>query len=225
MKVLVIGTPTQTEELQQILPETADITIAENIATVEHAIPHFPLIFDLAFDESPNRLAHYDKAKATVFAGAVCQSLAQATHDHSLPTEVTLIGMNTLPTMINRPSLECSVLQAADQAHGEEIAAWIGRPINWVADRVGMVTPRIVLMLINEACYTHQEGTATKADIDLGMKLGTAYPRGPLAWADAIGIERVHQSLLAMLHDTHDERYRISPLLQRHFLTRTPITD
>jgi 3-hydroxybutyryl-CoA dehydrogenase len=45
-----------------------------------------------------------------------------------------------------------------------------------VEDRVGMVTPRVIFMIINEACCTLQEGTASMKDIDTSMKLGTNYP-------------------------------------------------
>ena len=48
-------------------------------------------------------------------------------------------------------------------------------PLERCGDRVGMVTPRVMAMIINEAYFTVQEGTATKSDIDLGMQLGTNY--------------------------------------------------
>lgn len=226
MKILVIGTPQQTEELQAMLPADAEATIAHDINQVEYAIPNFKLIFDLSFDQSENRLLFYTKAKDTlVIAGAVKRTLAESVFQFGQAPVVSLIGMNTLPTLINRPALECSVLKEKDKEKGHEVGRLLGRTVHWVADRVGMVTPRILLMLINEACYTHQEGTASRSDIDLGMQLGTAYPRGPLAWADAIGIELVHNCLEAVYQDTRDERYRISPLLRHHFLTGTPLSS
>jgi 3-hydroxybutyryl-CoA dehydrogenase len=87
-----------------------------------------------------------------------------------------------------------------------------------VEDRAGMATPRILCMIINEACYTLQEGTASIRDIDLGMKLGTNYPHGPFEWANAIGIANVYQVLEAMYEDTKEERYKICPLLKTKYL-------
>jgi len=81
-----------------------------------------------------------------------------------------------------------------------------------------MVTPRIIFMIINEACYTLQERTATIQDIDLGMKLGTNYPLGPFEWADKIGIKNVYETLLAVYEDTKDERYKICSLLKTMYL-------
>ena len=59
-------------------------------------------------------------------------------------------------------------------------------------ERVGdAVLPRIVAQLVNEACFALGEGTGSAADIDAGMELGLNHPRGPLAWGDLIGPERV----------------------------------
>ena len=87
-----------------------------------------------------------------------------------------------------------------------------------VEDRVGMVKPRVIFMIINEACYTLQEGTATIEDIDMAMKLGTNYPFGPFEWCDRIGVTSVFETLAAMYEDTKDERYKICPLLKTKYL-------
>jgi len=88
-----------------------------------------------------------------------------------------------------------------------------------VEDRVGMISPRIICMIINEAYYTLQEGTASKKDIDSGMKLGTAYPHGPFEWANIIGLKNVYTLLCAIFHDTMDERYKVCNLLKTEALT------
>ena len=84
-----------------------------------------------------------------------------------------------------------------------------------VDDRVGMVTPRVICMIINEAYYTVQEGTANKNDIDTAMKLGTSYPYGPFEWASIIGLKNVYNVLAAVYDDTKDERYKICQMLKR----------
>ena len=70
-------------------------------------------------------------------------------------------------------------------------------------------------MIINEAYFTLEEGTASREDIDLGMRLGTNYPMGPFEWKDAWGIDRVKQLLEALLASTGDERYLVWPLLKQ----------
>jgi 3-hydroxybutyryl-CoA dehydrogenase len=69
-------------------------------------------------------------------------------------------------------------------------------------------------MIINEAYYTLEEGTANRGDIDLAMKLGTNYPYGPFEWAQRIGIHHLVKLLDALHQDTHDERYKVCNLLR-----------
>ena len=134
----------------------------------------------------------------------------------------TYFGFCGLPTLLNRPLLEVSLYHEADREKLAATCAALGTDYRVVADRVGLVTPRVICQIINEACFTVQEGTATMQDVDLGMKLGTSYPRGPFAWANAIGVERVYAVLEAMWHDTHDERYKVCPLLKRQALRGEP---
>lgn len=85
-------------------------------------------------------------------------------------------------------------------------------------DVAGLALMRIVCGLANEAADV-MTWTGTRAqDIDVAMVLGTAYPLGPLAWADAIGPSRVVR-VLEHLHAHYGEaRYRRSPrLLRAHF--------
>jgi len=78
-----------------------------------------------------------------------------------------------------------------------------------------MATPRVVSMIINEAYYLLQERGAAANDIDAALKLGVNYPYGPFEWAEKIGIANIAQTLEAVYHDTHDERYKICPLLKK----------
>ena len=64
-----------------------------------------------------------------------------------------------------------------------------------VEDRSGLVTPRLICMIINEAYYALEEGTASRDDIDLAIKSGTNYPYGPFEWAKRIGIRNVVEFL------------------------------
>jgi 3-hydroxybutyryl-CoA dehydrogenase len=63
-----------------------------------------------------------------------------------------------------------------------------------------------------------QEGTASKEDIDTSMKLGTNYPFGPFEWANKIGIKHVYETIEAIYLDTHDERYKVCPMLKTMYL-------
>ena len=72
---------------------------------------------------------------------------------------------------------------------------------------------RIVCQLINEAAFAFGEGVGSASDIDLGMTLGLAHPRGPMAWGDAIGLGHVRAVLAGLWETYHEERYRTAPAL------------
>ena len=59
----------------------------------------------------------------------------------------------------------------------------------------------------------------TREDIDKAMKLGTNYPHGPFEWCERIGVKHVYEVLEAVYEDTKDERYMISPLLKKEYLS------
>jgi len=84
-----------------------------------------------------------------------------------------------------------------------------------LADVAGLALLRIVACLVNEAADLMTWQGTRAADIDTAMRLGVAYPMGPLAWADALGPERVATVLAHLQHHYGDVRYRRSPLLTR----------
>ena len=102
------------------------------------------------------------------------------------------------------------VLAALLQPAGIELLA--------LDDVAGLAVMRIVCGLANEAADVMAWSGASAADIDIAMVLGTAYPMGPLAWADALGASRVVQVLEHLHAHYGDNRYRRSPrLLRAHF--------
>ena len=77
------------------------------------------------------------------------------------------------------------------------------------------ILDRILAMLINEAADAVLLRIASPADIDLAMTKGVNYPKGLLAWADAIGIQTVYDRLAALQEEYGEDRYRPSALLKR----------
>lgn len=220
MKIFARGEKLRTDELQARLAHLkADWTIIEETQAVPDSVRDFDFLFDLNMDEGINHLATYAQLKnKPVFVSAIKKSLAQMAHEYGKPVECVLVGMNALPTFINRNLAEVSLYNETDATQFQSVMNQLEWTYKLVADRVGMVTPRIIMMIINEACYTVQEGTATPADIDTSMKLGTNYPFGPFEWANRIGVKHVYETLEAVYTDTHDERYKICSLLKSTYL-------
>jgi 3-hydroxybutyryl-CoA dehydrogenase len=79
----------------------------------------------------------------------------------------------------------------------------------------GGVLERIVCQVINECAFALGEGVGSAQDIDTGMVLGLNYPRGPLAWADEIGLDHVLAVLDGLWEEYREERYRAAPTLRR----------
>lgn len=80
------------------------------------------------------------------------------------------------------------------------------------ADEIGMIGPRVVSMIINEAFFALNDEVSTMDEIDTAMKLGTNYPFGPFEWCNLIGINKVAY-LLKKMAETN-ERYSITPALK-----------
>jgi 3-hydroxybutyryl-CoA dehydrogenase len=129
-----------------------------------------------------------------------------------------LIGIGALPSLLNGELIELARSQTTDDetvARAKELAALLGKESAVVQDSIGLVMPRILCMLANEAYFAMMEGVAAGDDIDTAMKLGTNYPSGPVERAEKIGIKHVHAVLSALYNHFGEDRYRIAPLLRQ----------
>ncbi len=90
-----------------------------------------------------------------------------------------------------------------------------GFVVSRVDDVPGMVVMRTVAMLANEAADAVNTGVCSAAAVDTAMQKGVNYPRGPLAWTDAIGARQVVTVLHNLAASYGEDRYRVSPLLRR----------
>lgn len=97
----------------------------------------------------------------------------------------------------------------------EEMLARLGKEPLWITDSPGMILPRVICMLSNEAAFAFAEGVAPIDTIDKAMQLGTNYPKGPLAWAKEIGYSCIVDVLDQMHAEYGEDRYRVAPLLRR----------
>ena len=122
--------------------------------------------------------------------------------------------MNPVPVM---PGVEVVVgehtaPETTGLAHG--FAEGLGKTTWESADKPGFVVNRVLMPWINEGIRAYDEGVASKADIDAGLRLGTNAPMGPLELADHIGLD-VALHATETLHEELGDRYRPAYLLKR----------
>ncbi|NQW61543.1 MAG: 3-hydroxybutyryl-CoA dehydrogenase [Deltaproteobacteria bacterium] len=84
------------------------------------------------------------------------------------------------------------------------------------SDLPGFVVNRILVPMINEACFALMEGTASVEDIDTAMKLGANHPMGPFALADLIGLDVCLAIMETLQAGFGDPKYRPCPLLRTY---------
>jgi 3-hydroxybutyryl-CoA dehydrogenase len=112
-------------------------------------------------------------------------------------------------------------LARADQCSEEAWQAAVGLfqaagfDVTRIDDVPGMAVMRTVAMLANEAADAVNQGVCSAAAVDIAMQKGVNYPRGPLAWADSVGIAHIVTVLGNLAATYGEDRYRVSPLLRR----------
>ena len=208
MEILIIGSNAELEEVRQKFGpgHTYRVSVSRE---AEKLLAKCDVVFDFTIEENIQLSSYHDYSSSIVFLNTAFISLSQLGISHSK----NVIGFCGLATFVNREIFEVSLPQEDHLATLRKICGELKTDYRVVADRVGFVTPRVICMIINEAYYTVQEGTATREDIDKAMKLGTNYPFGPFEWAQRIGVKNVCKLLEAVHNDTQDQRYRICSML------------
>jgi 3-hydroxybutyryl-CoA dehydrogenase len=203
--VIAGGSPLSMELREQAA--AADWEVLDPEEAGDRQPPH--LILDLLYpDEEPEAPLEGGPQAICCSAGslAALDPGGGAVGFHFLPP----LKDATLVELTRGPDSTDSAAAAA-----ERFFATLGKHTIWVGDGPGLVLGRLVCQVINECAFALGEGVGSAEDIDAGMIHGLNYPRGPLAWADAIGLDHVAAVLDGLYDELHEERYRMAPALRR----------
>jgi 3-hydroxybutyryl-CoA dehydrogenase len=94
------------------------------------------------------------------------------------------------------------------------LSAQLGKQTIVSQDRPGFLVNRILIPLLNEACFALEEGVGSKGHIDAGARLGLGHPLGPLELADLIGLDTVLSIAEILQRDFGDPKYRPCAMLR-----------
>ena len=154
--------------------------------------------------------------RTLILTAALGHSAAEAALD--IHARHRVVGFAALPPLENGQTVELTATpwtEAAALGQAADFFRSVGLETTVVPDGPGLVFPRILCMIINEAAFALMEGVATPEDIDTAMKLGTNYPLGPLEWADRIGLDQIAGMLEGLQAEYGEDRYRPAPVLRQ----------
>ncbi|HEX4622716.1 MAG TPA: 3-hydroxybutyryl-CoA dehydrogenase [Myxococcaceae bacterium] len=124
--------------------------------------------------------------------------------------------MNPVPVMQLVEIIRGAATSEETYQATKSLAAKMGKTTVVSRDFPGFIVNRILIPMLNEACFAVMEGIASPEDVDTAMKLGTNQPMGPLALADFIGLDTCLYIAEVMHKGLGDDKYRPCPLLRQY---------
>jgi 3-hydroxybutyryl-CoA dehydrogenase len=121
------------------------------------------------------------------------------------------------------PAPEARIVEVAKGLYTSEevyqtvcrFARLLDKKVISVIESPGIISTRLIVPWINEACEILMEGVGTMEDIDATMTLGFGLPLGPFAMADKLGLDKVARWLDNLYKEFGDVKYKASPLLRK----------
>lgn len=198
MKIIIRCTNNQQAEIlsKETLPQVSLIFTGNDINMFNKT--DGDVFFDLIADE--HNLDNIKK-DSLVFINAVINTC------NEIPENC--IRINSWNGFLQREIVEIATNK--HQSFVQKTMDAFGWKFQFVADEVGMIAPRIIAMIVNEAYFALEDKVSTPTEIDTAMKLGTNYPYGPFEWSEKIGLKNIY--LLLQKLSKQDSRYTPCNLL------------
>jgi 3-hydroxybutyryl-CoA dehydrogenase len=91
----------------------------------------------------------------------------------------------------------------------------LGRDAILCEESPGLVSVRVFVAQLNEACEVLMEGVTTMESIDKTMRIGLGQTLGPFEMADKIGLDKVNRWMENLYNEFGDKKYIASPIIKR----------
>ena len=206
MNIILIGTPAKFLEFKNNI---ADNLVCHEFQKLEDipvsVLQQSNVLINFEFDQHAENITDYlNTTCPLILLSAVFKKLPNQ-ENNSIDSEV--FGFNGLQGFISNGCWEISNPYKCNTAILLSFLSEINKEMVWVENQVGLVAPRILFQILKEADQAYINKIATKSDIDLAMKLGTNYPKGPFEWMNDFSEKQISDLLQAIRQSSNDSRY------------------
>ncbi len=235
MTIAVLADAVQREDiLSRPTPGTIRFVWADSLRSL--GIIEADVYMDLEFQPEAERILRLKRLlPAPLIVNAVVPTSSE--------TDESFIRINAWPSLLRRPVCELALGDKAQEETVRRVFDALGWPYQLVPDTIGMITPRILAAMVNEAWLTLGRSTNTPEEIDRLMEgqigfpgIGTAADSppgtdpvkgqtaipGPFALGRLIGLEKIYGLLRELARI--DPAVTIAPLLLKELNLATPDT-
>jgi len=199
MRISIISNENTYKELTETYPNISWVHV-QNMNQL-NGVENVDVVFNLNEDACNE---DYSLIKLPILINSVSNTLKELKHG------AHVIRLNGWNGFLKRTNWE---LAGENNDIIKELSAQLGVRFSFLPDEPGFVSARVLAMIINEAYFAKAENVSTENEIDIALKLGTNYPKGPFEWSNEIGLSNVLNLLKTL--SLVDARYTPCSLLEK----------